>query len=54
MKECPHCKQPIPDDSLFCLYCGDPVDPYPRSKWIAPVAIIAVLAFILLMLAAAR
>jgi hypothetical protein len=32
MRRCPHCDKPIPADSLFCLYCGEPVPPVKKDK----------------------
>lgn len=26
MKVCPHCHKDLPEDSIFCIYCGKPVD----------------------------
>ncbi|MCD8027747.1 MAG: zinc ribbon domain-containing protein [Erysipelotrichaceae bacterium] len=25
MIECPHCHKDLPDDSIYCIYCGEPV-----------------------------
>ena len=36
-RNCPFCSKPIPADSLFCLYCGEPVSDSKdsnKNKWI--------------------
>jgi predicted nucleic acid-binding Zn ribbon protein len=48
MKPCPHCKQPIPAHSLFCLYCGEAVTSSRKHRWMIIVAIFVLVAFVLL------
>ncbi len=31
MIDCPHCKRPNPEDKLFCLYCGQALDPLQKT-----------------------
>ena len=52
MRACPHCRQPIPEDSLFCLYCSEPVAPVTAKSrvWVFAVAILVLFAFLLLIL----
>ena len=26
MKVCPHCHKDLPNDSVYCIYCGKPID----------------------------
>jgi predicted nucleic acid-binding Zn ribbon protein len=49
-RNCPHCGKPIPADSLFCLYCGEPILSSKKNKWVVLVVIFLLVAFILLML----
>ncbi|MFH1678422.1 MAG: zinc ribbon domain-containing protein [Candidatus Omnitrophota bacterium] len=46
MKQCPACFNPIPDDSLFCLYCGEPVSPRKKKKWVILVVFLVLTAFL--------
>ena len=48
LKQCPYCKKPIPQNSLFCLYCGNSL--VERPRWIIWVSIIVIIAFLLLIL----
>lgn len=48
MKPCPNCKQPIPANRLFCLYCGEPVSERGKNRWVALVALLVLVAFIFL------
>ena len=50
-KACPHCKQPIPKDSLFCLFCGEPATKTKKGNWIILVALIVLIVFIVWVLA---
>ncbi len=46
-RECPHCKKPIPADSLFCLYCGEAVSPSNKKNiWAAALVIFVLIAFL--------
>ncbi|MFC1657833.1 zinc ribbon domain-containing protein [Candidatus Omnitrophota bacterium] len=46
-RPCPHCKQPISSDSLFCLYCGGAVSSDAKNRWLPLVSLIVLAAFIL-------
>lgn len=48
MRECPHCNKPIPADSLFCLYCAEPVSSGKKNKWMILLVIFVLIAFVLL------
>ena len=47
MKKCPHCGKPIPDDSLFCLYCGEPVSSTNKNKWLILLVFLILIVFLL-------
>ncbi|MDP8233305.1 MAG: hypothetical protein P9M06_00675 [Candidatus Saelkia tenebricola] len=44
-KKCPHCNNPVPGDSLLCLYCGGRVVSNSRSLWFILTAIIVCIIF---------
>ncbi len=46
MTPCPYCSKPIPTDSLFCLYCGEPVSSSRKNKWVVLVALFALIALL--------
>jgi uncharacterized membrane protein YvbJ len=33
MKKCPFCGQDVPDDAVFCAYCGKPLERKDPVKW---------------------
>lgn len=50
LKDCPHCKKPIPYDATFCLYCGNPIHTAHaggKPKWFLWIAVILIILFIL-------
>ncbi|MFH1577954.1 MAG: zinc-ribbon domain-containing protein [Candidatus Omnitrophota bacterium] len=47
-KPCPNCAKPIPGDALFCLYCGEPVSPAGKNKWVILVVVFSLIAFLCL------
>jgi predicted nucleic acid-binding Zn ribbon protein len=47
MRNCPHCDKPIPADSLFCLYCGEPVSRGKKNKWVVLIVVFVLIAFLL-------
>jgi len=50
LKPCPYCKQPIPQNAISCLYCGNSLSSSRRPKWIIWVAIFVIIVFLLLIL----
>ena len=40
---CPHCKKPIPHDSILCLFCGEEVHNPKSYSWVSWVAIAMVI-----------
>jgi len=48
-KPCPHCKKPIPQNAVMCLYCGEAVYPKTHKKsWVMWVALFVIIAFLFL------
>ncbi len=47
---CPHCKKPIPQDAIMCLYCGQESVWRKKSPWVSVIAVFLIIAFILLVL----
>lgn len=50
LKECPHCKNPIPQNALRCLYCGEEVSNRGSKKLVVIIAIIVLISFLGLIL----
>lgn len=49
-RSCPHCSKPIPIDSLFCLFCGEPVSSAKKHRnlvWVVFIILITLLFLIL-------
>jgi len=46
-RQCPNCSKPIPTDSLFCLYCGEPVSLGKKKGWLILLVLFVLLAFVL-------
>ena len=46
LKPCPHCKKPIPEDALNCLYCGGAVDSSRVPRWVTLAAVFILLIFL--------
>lgn len=32
MKVCPHCNMDLPDDSIYCTYCGKPIEKVKETR----------------------
>ena len=47
LKQCPHCKNPIPKNSILCLYCGKSTSSSKIPKWKVIVILLVVFMFIL-------
>jgi len=47
---CPHCKKPIPQDAIMCLYCGQESVWRKKSPWVLVIAVFLIIAFLLLLL----
>ncbi len=52
LKPCPHCHKPIPQNALFCLYCGQNVYRGKTQKkiWLVVVALLTLISFLVLVL----
>ena len=47
---CPHCKKPIPHDSILCLFCGEEVHNPKSHSWVSWVAIAMVVVIVMLII----
>lgn len=50
LSACPHCKKPIPFDSLLCLYCGQSLSSFSKKSWVVIAAIIFLAIFVIFIL----
>lgn len=48
--KCSNCHQSVPEDALFCLYCGEKINKSTYSKWIIITAIVAAFLFLTLLI----
>jgi len=49
-KNCPHCGKPVPENALFCLYCGGKVSKRRHSRWVILTAFILCFIFVFILL----
>ncbi|HEO63809.1 MAG TPA: hypothetical protein ENN78_00890 [Candidatus Omnitrophica bacterium] len=45
--ECPNCKNPVPKNSLLCLYCGKSVNANSYPEWLKITAVVIGIIFVL-------
>ena len=50
LRNCPHCKKPIPHNAIMCFYCGEEVHVSKKPRWLILSVIMLLVVFVIFVL----